>query len=635
MNYLQLIHSFEQRQFISAQELADWFGVSARSIRNYVRDLNASLDGAAKIAMRRGKGYELVVHDRAALDQKLGQMRQASEAALPSTAQGRVHYLVTCLVETDGWTTLEDLAQKLYASRRTISQDMKDVESYIAPFGLALERRTHRGVRISGTEESRRLCLAQVVLDDEGQENEAGISAIHAMLPKIQKTVSEVLNDEEFQISSYAYDNLIVHIAVMIERSRAGAYLPFAASSLESAMDMPEYRIAEKMAKTLERQFSVTLPPEEVAYLALHLAGRQSISSLPEESGVVISDEVWNLVNGMLEAVKKSMGYDFGSDIELRMNLARHIEPLLVRLRHHMKVQNPLLSDIRMRYPLAYALAMDASAVLAKEAGSPLSDAEIGYIALDFALALERRRTSYPQRNILVICASGAGSARLLEQQYRREFGAYLGSITACDLGGLDAVDFSGIDYVFTTVPLPHLVPVPVRQVSYFLDTEEIEDVRNDLSSTAGDDEIVGYFDERLFFSHLVFQTKDEAIDFLCDRTAEAVDMPSDFKALVHERETLALTTFGNDVAMPHPQIAVSPRTIVCVGVLDRPVLWDGTPVQAIFLVCVSKKRDHDLQPFYRAMAGVLTSHAAISDLIAHQDLATLLHLLVKHEPKE
>lgn len=455
------------------------------------------------------------------------------------------------------------------------------------------------------------------------------------MLPKIQKTVSEVLNDEEFQISSYAYDNLIVHIAVMIERSRAGAYLSFAASSLESAMDMPEYRIAEKMAKTLERQFSVTLPPEEVAYLALHLAGRQSISSLPEESGVVISDEVWNLVNGMLEAVKKSMGYDFGSDIELCMNLARHIEPLLVRLRHHMKVQNPLLSDIRMRYPLAYALAMDASAVLAKEAGSPLSDAEIGYIALDFALALERRRTSYPQKNILVVCASGAGSARLLEQQYRREFGAYLGSVTACDLGGLDAVDFSGIDYVFTTVPLPHPVPVPVRQVSYFLDTEEIEDVRNDLSSTAGDDEIVGYFDEHLFFSHLVFQTKDEAIDFLCDRTAEAVDMPSDFKALVHERETLARTTFGNDVAMPHPQIAVSPRTIVCVGVLDRPVLWDGTPVQAIFLVCVSKKRDHDLQPFYRAMAGVLTSHAAMSDLIAHQDLATLLHLLVKHEPKE
>lgn len=214
MNNLQLIHAFDQKRYISAQELAAKLDVSERSIRNYARDLNASLDGAAEISMRRGKGYELAVHDRAALDQKLGQIRRVSEASLPSTAQGRVHYLVSRLAETEGWTILEDLAQELYASRRTISQDLKDVETYIAPFGLALERRAHRGIRIAGTEESRRLCLAQAVLDDEGQENGAGISAIYAMLPKIQKTVSEVLNDEEFQISSYAYDNLIVHIAV-------------------------------------------------------------------------------------------------------------------------------------------------------------------------------------------------------------------------------------------------------------------------------------------------------------------------------------------------------------------------------------------------------------------------------------
>lgn len=117
MNNLQLIHAFDQKRYISAQELAAKLDVSERSIRNYVRDLNASLDGAAEISMRRGKGYELAVHDRAALDQKLGQIRRVSEASLPSTAQGRVHYLVSRLAETEGWTILEDLAQELYSSR--------------------------------------------------------------------------------------------------------------------------------------------------------------------------------------------------------------------------------------------------------------------------------------------------------------------------------------------------------------------------------------------------------------------------------------------------------------------------------------------------------------------------------------
>lgn len=337
----------------------------------------------------------------------------------------------------------------------------------------------------------------------------------------------------------------------------------------------------------------------------------------------------------MLDVVKESLGYDFGNDIELRMNLARHVAPLLVRMQHNMKVQNPLLSDIRIGFPLGYAMAMDASAVLTQATGSKLSDEEIGYIALDFALALKRRSTSYPRKNILIVCASGAGSARLLEQQYRQEFGSYLGKITTCDINGLETIDFDKIDYVFATVPLDRELPVPVRQVSYFLDTQQIENVRNDLAADAEEFDIVDYFDARLFFPHLSFTTKTEAIDFLCDRTAEVIEMPPSFKSLVHVREKLARTTFGNNVAMPHPQVAVSPRTIVTVGILDEPILWDGTPVQAIFLICVSKKRNYDLQPFYRAMARLMTSEPAIAGLTANQDFGTLLHLLVGVRPKE
>ncbi len=635
MNYLQLIQAFEGQGHVSPQDLAKKFDVSERSIRNYVRDINASLDGVAEIAMRRGKGYVLVVHDSEAYAKKLAQLQRAQEDALPSTASGRVRYLVNDLIMRTDWVTLDELAQELLASRRTISQNLKDVESFIAPFDLTLQRRTHRGVRIEGSERDRRLCLAAAVLDDEMQADGANLSSIHAMLPAIKKTVSAILAEEDFHVSSYAYQNLIVHIAVAIMRCRKGAHMLVDEESREQAKQRPEYRIAVRLADALEEQFNISLPAEEAAYMAIHLEGRKSLSTYPDEGAVVISDEVWNLVNEMLDVVKESLGYDFGNDIELRMNLARHVAPLLVRMQHNMKVQNPLLSDIRIGFPLGYAMAMDASAVLTQATGAKLSDEEIGYIALDFALALKRRSTSYPKKNILIVCASGAGSARLLEQQYRQEFGSYLGKITTCDINGLDTIDFDKIDYVFATVPLDCELPVPVRQVSYFLDTQQIEDVRSDLAADAEEFDIVDYFDARLFFPHLSFKTKIETIDFLCDRTAEVIDMPQSFKRLVHVREKLARTTFGNNVAMPHPQVAVSPRTIVTVGILDEPILWDGTPVQAIFLICVSKGRNYDLQPFYRAMARLMTSEPAIAELTARQDFGTLLHLLVGVRPKE
>lgn len=636
MNYLQLIQALQTRNYIPAADLAEILGVSERSIRNYVRDANASLDGSAEIVMRRGRGYELVVIDHASFEIKMQQARDMSEASIPSTSKGRVRFLANELVSSGSWVTLEELATKLYSSRRTVSQNLKDVEEFIAPYGLTLERRSHRGVRISGAESGRRIALAALALEGEGQDDGKDLLDIRSLKDSIQGEVTEILQQEDYKISSYSYQNLLIHIAVMVTRVRSGCTVPMTADELENVLRTSEYRIASCIGEAIEDQYGVALPTEEVAYIAIHLAGRQSVSSAPDESGMVISDEVWQLVNQMLAAVKDSMGYDFSTDIELRMNLAKHVTPLVVRLRHHLSVQNPLLSDIRSRFPLAYAMAMDASSVLTMHCGQPLSDEEIGFIALDFALALERRRTTYPRKNILIVCASGAGSARLLQQQYRQEFGSFLGIVKACDLSGLDAVDFTDIDYVFTTVPLGRQLPVPVREVTYFPDAQEIQSMKEELSLSTGSDSIQSYFDKSLFFPHLSFKDKEETIDFLCTKTMEQVELPPDFEQLVMKRERLAQTSFGNRVAMPHPQIAVAPYTVVSIGILDEPVPWNSHRVQVVFLVCISSKRDKDLQPFYRSMARTLTSKSAIDELIAHQDYQTLMALLSdSQQPKE
>ena len=192
-----------------------------------------------------------------------------------------------------------------------------------------------------------------------------------------------------------------------------------------------------------------------------------------------------------------------------------------------MDLKNPLLSDIKVRYPLAYAMAIDASTVLAERYGNSLSDDEVGYIALAFALALERQKTETPKKNILMVCASGAGSARLLEWRCQQEFGAYIGKISTCDVLDIDRVDFSDIDYVFTTVPITRPLPVPVREVKYFLDTSEVEEVKELLSGEEAPEcaSILGYFDHRLFFPHLAFDNKIEALDFLLAQAAEVKEV--------------------------------------------------------------------------------------------------------------
>lgn len=628
---IKLIDIIDAHPDIDSVDLAERFSVSDRSVRTYVRKTNEALGSCAQIEKRRGGGYSLRVLNASAFAALRARDAHAGQDAVPTTPEARVDYLLNDLLSRADWITVDDLASILFVSRNVITSDLRQVAATLERFGLVLEKRPHYGIRVTGPEMSRRLCLANLTLDCI-----IGTGG-SASLDVIARCVSESLAEEDFQINSAAYQNLLVHIAVAVERIRVNCYVPMEPEHLERMRSTPEYLIAKKVAAAVERELTAELPEEEIGYIAIHLAGKQTLYTpgSDADANLVISDEVWNVVSRMLEMVWNAFHFDFRNDLELRMNLARHIVPLSVRLRYRMRIDNPLLSDIKQRFPVAYSMALESSCILAEEYGNALSEDEVGYIALAFALAIERQKSERPRKNILVVCASGQGSARLLEWRYRQEFGTWLDRIETCDVAHVVSRDLTGIDYVFTTVPLERKLPVPVREVKYFLDDEDVNSVRRILSGeAAAAAPLAAYFDERLFLGALDAEDKDGALDALCARVAEVHDVPGDFRALVQRREELAQTCFGNLVAMPHPVTPVTTSTFVAVAVLNHSVSWNGQEVRAVFLVSVSSLRDQKLDAFYRGMARLLTSREAIQKLVSNPDFATLLDVIDTYSPE-
>lgn len=628
---IKLIDIIDAHPDIDPVDLAERFSVSDRSVRTYVRKTNEALGSCAQIEKRRGGGYSLRVLNASAFAALRARDAHVGQDAVPTTPEARVDYLLNDLLSRADWITVDDLASILFVSRNVITSDLRQVAATLERFGLVLEKRPHYGIRVTGPEMSRRLCLANLTLDCI-----IGTGG-SASLDVIARCVSESLAEEDFQINSAAYQNLLVHIAVAVERIRANCYVPMEPEHLERMRSTPEYLIAKKVAAAVERELTTELPEEEIGYIAIHLAGKQTLYTpgSDADANLVISDEVWNVVSRMLEMVWNAFHFDFRNDLELRMNLARHIVPLSVRLRYRMRIDNPLLSDIKQRFPVAYSMALESSCILAEEYGNALSEDEVGYIALAFALAIERQKSERPRKNILVVCASGQGSARLLEWRYRQGFGTWLDRIETCDVAHVASRDLTGIDYVFTTVPLERKLPVPVREVKYFLDDEDVNNVRRILSGeAAAAAPLAAYFDERLFLGTLDAEDKDGALDALCARVAEVHDVPGDFRALVQRREELAQTCFGNLVAMPHPVTPVTTSTFVAVAVLNHSVSWNGQEVRAVFLVSVSSLRDQKLDAFYRGMARLLTSREAIQKLVSNPDFATLLDVIDTYSPE-
>ncbi len=650
---------------ITPDALADYIGVSVRTVRTYVNQINRTMSGFAAIKLNRKSGYHMEISDPYAYDTWREGVGASSAVQTP---KARLVLLLNDLLMRNDWVKLDDLSRLMFVSRGTVSNDLKHAQEFLDGYGLSIETRPHYGIRITGPELSRRICLANVIVDrfndamgDIESETNRSLDTLFSRLFKdrqepdpdanagdgadagsdptldiVSDCVSRVIREEHFQINTAAYRNLIVHIAVALVRIQEHCYVPMASDQLDQMKGTDEFRVAEKIVAAIEGALGQEslLPEEEIAYISIHLAGkRMMLGDSPKDEGLIITDDVWHVVEEMIECVWKAFRFDFRNDLELHMNLARHIVPLAVRLRYRMNLKNPLIDDIKKRYALAYSMAMDASIVLARKYGAEVSEDEIGYIALAFALALERQKSKIPKKNILVVCASGAGSAHLLEYRCRREFADYVDRIFTCDLMGIDNVDFSHIDYVFTTVPINRKLPVPVREVSYFLGDDEVIDMRLVLDSRSKPGKVPPYFKRSLFFPHMTLTSKRKVLDFLLDRTCETCSVASNFREFVWKREALVPTSFGNRVATPHPIEAASDETFICVGLLDHPVAWDADdqPVQAVFLLGFSDKNRNGEMPlheFMSAFASLLADKEAVDTLLRRQNWETLMALL-------
>lgn len=632
-----------ESEYQTAEALAEELGVSSKTIRNQLKNLNELLsEFEVYVESKHGSGYRLVVANpgRRKELEELMQKRELQESAIPNSSEERVQYLLEYLLNAERYVKLDDLSELLYISKKTLTNNLKEVECLLGEYNLSLKRKPNYGVCVEGKEFDRRLCIAGYVAEKiKLAEKLGGDQDVTEEIQWIYKCVRGCLSKYNFDISNVAFQNLILHIQIAILRMRGGHYVPMVEGDGEKVRNKKTYRMAEEILGMIKEKFSVGFPPSEIVYIAIHLEGKKMVlnAGIGEESegNLVISQEISDLVDQMLGAVNDAFKFDFREDLELRMSLSQHMVPLVVRLQHDMKLTNPLLKDIKERYSFAYTMATTACVVLNHKFHKAMKEDEIGYIALLFALALERKKTEVAKKNILLVCASGRGSAQLLLHRYKTEFGSYLNKISVCDVGRIGEQDFTEIDYVFTTVPIPVKIPVPIQEVEYFLKSSDIQAVKKTLMGKV-DSPVLDIYPKELFLPHMKFANKEEALRTLCGFVCDKGLAPKEFIDSVRAREVLAKTAFGNFVAMPHPIEVMGERPFVCVAVLDDPILWTedalDSLIQVIFLVSVANYEHFDVQQFYQVTAKLLLDGESMQELIQYQSYDTLRNLLLKME---
>lgn len=344
----------------------------------------------------------------------------------------------------------------------------------------------------------------------------------------------------------------------------------------------------------------------------------------------MVLQDINSLSSLLMNCIQKVYNLNFKDNLNVRVALYNHLATFHIRMTYGIPMPNPILEEIKQNYPFAFAIAQRAMVELERFYGRKISEAETGYFAIILEMALESLKDDIEKKNILLVCMTGKASSRFLAFRFRNEFGVYINRLDVCSMYEFEQYDLSGIDYVFTTVPLHTTAGTPIYEIGNFLDSDDIPQVRKKLEQ-GSTDFLRTYYRPELFFAHVTGTTRAEVIRELSHQLAQVYPIPEEtFCASVLAREELGGTDFGNQVAIPHPEDCFFHENMVCVGILDKPILWSSNTVQLVVMVSIYESTSAQTQKFYQLTSSLLSDQLRVKRIISRREYEHFMKLLLE-----
>ena len=614
-----LLSRLSRDHYVTANEIAETLGVSEKTARTRIGELNTVLsEQGAQITSRPRYGFHLEVTDPVKWKRYLDSHSVGKDASQGSAEERVVHIALSLLLAAD-YIKTSDFAETLYVSPQVISEYLKECENLFSYYHLQLERKPYYGIRLIGTEFSKRNCIISCFPHEFDSFLEHGPDRKTTMKEVVEAVIS-TLQRCHIHLTEVCLQSTSAYVYLTVNRYLSGFQIT------SPTDDSEEKDRAMDAAQEILDTFVPGISQEEVRCLAVYISAMRSSMSQDIRTNIVITRKIDLLIDKIFASVKNIYKIDFSGNLRLRMMLAQHLVSMDIRIRYRIPLNNDVFLDIRKNYPYAFSLASNAVTILKQEYQADVPAAETEWLTLIFATGL-RDMQMIQKMNILVVCQTGRASSQLLKYEIQRNYAEYVGSVDFCTLYELKYYNLTDIDYIFSTVNISLPVSLPILMVddiSLFSKNAAVENelMRHRLSA------IDRFFRPDLFFTDLRITTKEDILKQMCEKVGEKVPLPDGFYESILEREQLHTTDYAPLVAVPHPTKLVIEKDIVAMAVLEKPVFWGRYDIQVIMMVCLALTDEEATQLFYEVTSRFMSDRKLVSQLIQDPSCSTLVGLL-------
>ncbi|EMT6575844.1 MULTISPECIES: BglG family transcription antiterminator [Providencia] len=591
-------------EVVPQDELAKNFSVSTRTIRSDINEINELIQPyRAHIVYERGRGYRLNIEDEALFATFTQQNDEDNH--IPRTSKERIDALLLKLLMLSLPVKLDDIAEEWFISRGTLQQDMGAVREQLQKYQIALESIPHQGIRLNGSEWAVRACMTETLWRRYCAQIAPDLTTFrpdcldNLDLSYIDKVLHNSLNRFDIRISNEGHLYLVFNCAVTILRITRGHELTTAVKNDDSEEVIR--KACDEISNGLIYFLGNDLSGAELSYLHDQIVA-QRISN--QDSSAQKSGTHNELCEYILNYINELYNYDLRNDEKLKKDLNTHLAALITRLQYHISTPNPLLSDIKQYYPFAYDVTLSALTSASKQLlPHPISEDELGYLAVHIGVSLERNygAGSIRQTEVLVVTDAGNSTFRVVESKIMREF-PQLKFSRGLTLQEYESLGEVTEDFVITTVRISEKNK-PVIKIAPFPTPYQLEQVgRLAMVDQTRPYIIERFFDERFFMVINEKISQEELFQMVCHKLQQEGYVTSDFYPSLQERESIVSTLLGEGIALPHSLGLLANKTVVATVVAPKGIEWNKETKEnayVIFLLAISKTDYEEAMAIY------------------------------------
>ena len=396
----------KRNTYVTASEIADLLQVSIKTVTRQLVNVEKILNENDLILERKtSKGMQIIGTE----EQRQKMLEQIQSNGLHEYSPvERQNIVLSHLLKSQEPIKLLTLAKLLNVTEATISNDLDKLETWIKKMNMNLVRKPGLGIYLEGLEKDIRKAIISHIYKNLHEKNilnvlnkqEKNIKLKSGtdkflldlvdkdIIQKVEKAITTVVERENYNLSINAFSGLVVHLTLAIQRLLKGEIIKIDTKFLTELKKKKEFDLAFKISEEIAKVFDIVVPEEESGFITMHLLGARN----NYQEGTINNYDNFALIKiakKIIAIAQEESGIFIAKKSKLLIGLVKHLGPAATRIKLNLEIRNPLLNEMREKYPQWMKLAKKAAKPLEEKLGVNLPEAEIAYLAMHLGSTLE------------------------------------------------------------------------------------------------------------------------------------------------------------------------------------------------------------------------------------------------------